>query len=108
MIAAEGEPWRDAGPSGIVDDGQLVGLTLDGRPVALCRVGGEVHAFADQCPHLGASLSAGALAGTYVECPAHYALFDVTTGRGTGGMACANLVIYPAREDAGRILVRLG
>ena len=49
--------------------------------VAIFRVGEAFYAIDDRCPHAGASLGEGALAGTVVTCPLHGFLVDVTTGR---------------------------
>jgi nitrite reductase/ring-hydroxylating ferredoxin subunit len=55
-------------------------VVASGRKVALFNVGGVFHAIDDTCPHRGASLWEGELAGTEVTCPWHGARFDVTTG----------------------------
>lgn len=51
-----------------------------GLDLAVFRVGEEVFAIADSCPHQGASLSNGKLQGHMVACPAHGLKFDVRTG----------------------------
>ncbi len=40
----------------------------------------EFYAFKDECGHQKSALSKGTLKGTAVECPLHFARFDVTTG----------------------------
>lgn len=49
--------------------------------IAIFRVGDDVYAIDDRCPHAGASLGEGPLAGTVVTCPWHGFMVDVTTGR---------------------------
>jgi 3-phenylpropionate/trans-cinnamate dioxygenase ferredoxin subunit len=58
--------------------GKLV--TINGRKIALFNVGGTICAIDDACPHKGASLAEGQIAGKEVVCPWHMARFDVTTG----------------------------
>ena len=50
------------------------------RIIALFRVGGEVHAVDDVCPHMGASLGSGYLEGDTITCPWHAWRFRVTDG----------------------------
>lgn len=48
--------------------------------VLIARVGGDVFAIEDACPHSGRSLCGGALDGAIVTCPGHAWQVDVTTG----------------------------
>jgi len=48
--------------------------------VGLFRVGNEVHAIENLCPHAGYPLSEGILEDCVVICPLHGWDFDVTTG----------------------------
>lgn len=51
---------------------QPLAVTLLGRAVVLWRdASGAAHAWADQCPHRGAKLSMGKIAGNRLECPYH-------------------------------------
>lgn len=49
--------------------------------VALFRVGDEVHAIDNACPHSGADLASGYIDGYRVACPWHYWQFDIRTGQ---------------------------
>jgi nitrite reductase (NADH) small subunit len=55
-----------------------------GKELALYHVAGRFHAIENFCPHRGAPLADGALAGHAVECDWHGWRFDVRTG------ACLN------------------
>jgi nitrite reductase/ring-hydroxylating ferredoxin subunit len=61
--------------------GQLLGVDVDGTPVAVANVDGRLYAIGDQCTHRGCSLSEGELSGTVVTCPCHGGQFDVTSGK---------------------------
>ena len=58
----------------------LVVRVHDRLRVALFRVGDEVYAIDDVCPHQSASLGRGRIRGCVVACPSHGFLVDVTTG----------------------------
>ena len=55
-------------------------VVIDGVGVGLYRVGDEVHAMEDACPHAGVPLSDGTLESGVVTCRAHGWPFDVRTG----------------------------
>ncbi|HRB13772.1 MAG TPA: Rieske (2Fe-2S) protein, partial [Vicinamibacteria bacterium] len=77
----------------------------DGSPrVALANVGGQVFAFEDRCPHLGAPLSRGALRGRTLVCPWHAWMIDVPTGEVRGGHGAA-VRRCPTRIREGRVEV---
>lgn len=62
----------------------------DGSPrVAIANVAGEVFAFEDRCPHLGAPLSRGGMRGRTLVCPWHAWMIDVPTGEVRGGRGAA-------------------
>ena len=56
-----------------------------GMDVALFRLGSEVFAVENTCPHQGASLAEGWLEGENVSCPWHAWCFELRTGRMTMG-----------------------
>ena len=60
--------------------GQLRGVDVDGTEVVVGRLGSEVFALADHCPHRDGQLSDGTLEGERLTCPLHGAVFDVRTG----------------------------
>jgi nitrite reductase/ring-hydroxylating ferredoxin subunit len=65
-------------------DGQLVPVEVEGHSVLVARVGDEVHAAVNKCPHLGFSLTKGPGGMRYddgvVQCPWHNSTFNVCTG----------------------------
>jgi len=60
--------------------GQLRAADVDGVELVLGRVGAEVSALADHCPHRDGQLSDGTLDGDRLTCPLHSAVFDLRTG----------------------------
>jgi 3-phenylpropionate/trans-cinnamate dioxygenase ferredoxin component len=81
-------------------------VRLGQRDVALFRVGAEVFALDNSCPHAGASLAAGKLNGRIVTCRAHGMRFDVATGC-MPGIAGLEVARYPVQLMGGRIHVRI-
>ena len=68
-----------------LEPGTLRGVVVDGARVCLARVGDEVFALADQCPHAAFPLSEGdLLADGRVQCAWHGARFDLRTGAACG------------------------
>ncbi len=63
-----------------VPEGQGLAVECNDEMVAIFRVGGEFHAIADACPHMGASLASGPLEADTVTCPWHAWRFRVTDG----------------------------
>ena len=77
-------------------EGSVRIVEIDGRRIGLYRVGDELFALADRCPHRGAPLCAGSVAtsidvrdgelvlGTpngILRCPWHKWEFDIASGR---------------------------
>lgn len=72
-------------------------VVIDGKPILVLNIKGEVFALSDTCPHRGASLARGILtghvtssapseyvytrSGEILRCPWHQWEFDVRTGR---------------------------
>ena len=79
---------------------------VDGKPIALFKVEGDVYALDDACPHQGSSLGMGRQDGAFVTCRAHGLCFDVRTGRmrGVNGL-CAKT--YRVQVVAGDVVVEI-
>jgi nitrite reductase/ring-hydroxylating ferredoxin subunit len=88
-------------------DGELAAYEVDGRFVAVARVGDEVYAFDDVCTHRGCSLSEGVLEGHEVVCPCHAGTFDVRTGEVVDGPPPEPVETFPARVADGGLFVDL-
>jgi nitrite reductase/ring-hydroxylating ferredoxin subunit len=88
-------------------DRDLIGVVHGNVRIALCCVDGGVFAISDICPHLAAHLSEGELVEGHIECPAHFALFDIRTGQSAGGPTDATLKTWPARIEGQSVLVDL-
>jgi 3-phenylpropionate/trans-cinnamate dioxygenase ferredoxin component len=85
----------------------VLGVEVDGVPVALVRTGGEVFALHDVCSHEEVPLSEGDVYDHTVECWLHGSCFDVRTGKPTGPPATKPVATYPVTIDGDDVLVAL-
>jgi len=90
-----------------LDEGELLGVEVDGEPVCLAKVHGAICAFTDNCTHISGPLSDGELDGEVLTCPWHGAQFNIRTGKVLRGPARADILTYPVRIDGQTILVGL-
>lgn len=87
--------------------GEIKQYTVEDRPVALCNVSGEFHAFEDICTHQFAHLSEGEFEGERVKCPLHGASFDVKTGEAKSLPAVKPVPKHEVKVEGGNIYVAL-
>jgi nitrite reductase (NADH) small subunit/3-phenylpropionate/trans-cinnamate dioxygenase ferredoxin subunit len=88
-------------------EGRGRAVNVEGRRVAVFRVGDRWSALQDACPHMGASLAEGRLVNGIVTCHWHGWRFDLETGRGAPparSWACART--YEVRLDGEDVLIR--
>ncbi len=80
------------------------GVTVEGHPIGLFLVDGEVYAVDDICVHKERNLSKGTLLGGQVICPGHQWRFDPSTGRPEDQEGCQ--ATYKVQvTDEGHVLV---
>ncbi len=73
--------------------------------IGLYRIGDDVFAMHNSCPHQGYPLSEGELDGTQIVCPAHLWAFDVCTGLGPGEIDEEALPRYQVAIEGDDVLV---
>jgi nitrite reductase/ring-hydroxylating ferredoxin subunit len=88
-------------------EGKPLQVWVDDRPLALCRVGDQVYAISDICTHQEFFLSEGKLEGNIIECAAHGARFDVTTGKVKRLPAFKSVKTFPVRIVDGEVQVQV-
>jgi toluene monooxygenase system ferredoxin subunit len=87
-------------------EGDMVGVGLGAVEILLVKVGDELRAYENRCPHQATPLSDGDLEAGVLTCSAHLWEFDACSGAGINP-AGARLVEYPVRIDDGVITVGL-
>ncbi|MDZ4392126.1 nitrite reductase small subunit NirD [Cypionkella sp.] len=97
--------WIDIGAlADIPAQGARVVRTAQGCVAVFRTAEDQVFAIDDACPHKGGPLSEGIVHGNAVTCPLHAWVFSLETGMAQGVDEGA-VQIYPARVEAGRILL---
>jgi len=90
-----------------IADGTALAIELDGKDVALVRVGGDVFAVEDMCSHAMVPLSEGDIEGCEIECWLHGSRFDVRTGAALNLPATEPVPTYATQIDGDVVLVDL-
>jgi nitrite reductase/ring-hydroxylating ferredoxin subunit len=72
----------------------------------LANVEGVFYALSDVCGHRNAPLSRGKLMGHLIECPLHFAQFDVRTGELVNGPVSTRVAIYQVRVEDDTVYVK--
>jgi nitrite reductase (NADH) small subunit len=81
-------------------------IQIAGTVVAVFRTRTGFVAFADSCPHMGASLADGRLLGKFVECAWHSWRFDLETGC-SDMRSWATIPIYEVKVEGNDVMLRL-
>jgi anthranilate 1,2-dioxygenase large subunit len=99
--------WQKVASLDDFGDRDVIGVEVAGTPIALFRLGDEVHATSGACTHEFALLADGFVETDdgSVECPLHQALFDIRTGKALCAPATENLKVYPVRIDGSDISI---
>ncbi len=108
-------------PAAELPAGTRLRTVIDGKPVLVLNIKGELFALSDTCPHRGASLANGILtghvvssepgeyvysrAGEILRCPWHAWEFDVRTGRSWCDPKRMRLALLDVKISAGAALV---
>jgi 3-phenylpropionate/trans-cinnamate dioxygenase ferredoxin subunit len=86
--------------------GQMKWVAIEGNRLVLANVEGSFYALRDVCGHRNAPLSRGKLQGYLIECPLHFAEFDVRTGELVNGPVSTGVPVYEVRVEGGTVYVR--
>jgi nitrite reductase/ring-hydroxylating ferredoxin subunit len=89
-----------------VAPGTMTFVAIERERIVLAHVEGRFYAMRDVCGHRNAPLSRGRLDGHVIECPLHFATFDVRTGKLIDGPVSADVPVYEARVEGDTVYVR--
>ena len=101
------ENWTDAAALDDVPEGDVIGVKVAGRDIALYEVEGEIYATDNVCTHGQARMSDGFLEGREIECPLHQGKFDVCTGQALCAPLTENIRTYAVKIENMRVMLRL-
>lgn len=82
-------------------------VEVDGNPVALCRIGEQVYALEDCCPHQGASFDGGEIDDDVLACPLHGWRANICTGQSLEAPSI-KIQMYETKIEDGQVYVKLG
>jgi naphthalene 1,2-dioxygenase ferredoxin component len=99
--------WVRAAGRRDLTEGEVLGVEVAGRSIALYVADDGIFATDNICTHAYACLSDGWLDGDVIECPLHAARFDIRTGKVLDPPATEDLKTYPVRVIGDEIQVRL-
>ena len=90
-------------------DGGAARFEVDGRRLAVVRLGVDVYVIGDTCSHADVSLSEGEVdeGDCTLECPKHGSAFDLTTGAPRSLPAVRPVPRYEASVVDGDVMVEL-
>jgi nitrite reductase/ring-hydroxylating ferredoxin subunit len=86
--------------------GQMKWVAVNGERRVLANVAGTFYAISDVCGHRNAPLSRGKLDGYLIECPLHYAQFDVRTGELVNGPVSNAVPIYQVCVEGDTVYIK--
>jgi nitrite reductase/ring-hydroxylating ferredoxin subunit len=103
-MSSSSGPWLSFSAENLSGDRAVV--EAGDRQIVVLRVGDELHAFDNACPHQGNPLVDGEVLGDVLECAYHGWRFDLGTGACLVGDESARR--YPVELVGGEIRIRLG
>jgi 3-phenylpropionate/trans-cinnamate dioxygenase ferredoxin component len=99
--------WIDAAALDEIEDEDVMRFDHAGQTYAIYRVDGDVYASEGLCTHEHVHLCDGLVMGHTIECPKHNGRFDIRDGKALCAPVCEKLKTYPAKVEAGRILIEV-
>ena len=91
---------------GDLKDGESGAITVNGKEIAIFRVGEQYFAIDDTCPHMGVSLAGGHVEDGIVTCPWHAWRFRLEDGAWADNPRI-KIGSYPARVVDGEVQVQV-
>jgi 3-phenylpropionate/trans-cinnamate dioxygenase ferredoxin subunit len=85
--------------------GERLFIEIDGKPIVIFNIAGNLYAIGDVCTHDDGPLGDGEVEGDEIVCPRHGARFDLRTGKVTSMPAVVDIPAYPVRVLDGVIEV---
>jgi nitrite reductase/ring-hydroxylating ferredoxin subunit len=86
--------------------GEMKFVAVERERIVLAHVEGGFYALRDVCGHRNAPLSRGQLEGCLIECPLHFAQFDIRTGKYVDGPLSADVPAYEVRVEGDTVYLK--
>ncbi|WP_028308050.1 Rieske (2Fe-2S) protein [Desulfitibacter alkalitolerans] len=81
-------------------------VKVEDKPIIVIKMGEELYALLNLCPHLGCAMHKGELEGYLIKCPCHDWLFDIRTGEFTAAPEI-RLPIYETKVEQGIVYINI-
>ena len=88
-----------------IPPGERLFFEVDGQPIVILNIGGELFAIDDVCTHDDGPLGDGEVEEGQIICPRHGARFDIRTGEVLSLPAVNSVSTYPIRVVDGEIKI---
>jgi nitrite reductase/ring-hydroxylating ferredoxin subunit len=100
--------WHEVATADQIVEGQAFAAEVGGNEIAIVRLGEDLFAIGNICPHQRDTLlSDGYLDGELIECPLHQSCFDVRTGKLLNAPAREDVPSYPVKTENNSVFVEL-
>ncbi|HTQ35384.1 MAG TPA: non-heme iron oxygenase ferredoxin subunit [Stellaceae bacterium] len=86
--------------------GEMKFVAVERERIVLAHLDEGFFALRDVCGHRNAPLSRGTLTGCIVECPLHFAQFDIRTGKYVDGPYSADVPAYECRVEGDTVYLK--
>jgi 3-phenylpropionate/trans-cinnamate dioxygenase ferredoxin subunit len=97
--------WHKIRLQKALENHKIIAITIADKTLCLVLKDNTVYAFAEICPHAGASLCEGWMdAKGQIVCPLHKYRYDPKNGRNVSGEGY-KLKTFPVKEDDGGLWV---
>ena len=90
-----------------IEEEDVLGVVLNGIPIAIYRLASGVYATQNRCTHQRTLLSRGFVFGEIIECPVHQGRFDIPSGCAKSDPVTEDLKTFEAKEEGGNIFVKV-
>lgn len=90
-----------------IPEDDVIGVSHEGKAIALYKSDGEVFATDDVCTHGQALLSDGFLEDGEIECPLHQGRFCIKSGKAMCAPLTEDIRTYPVRIDGEHVLLQI-
>ncbi|WP_421709156.1 non-heme iron oxygenase ferredoxin subunit [Algihabitans sp.] len=99
--------WHSVAKTSEVTDGEVIGVEVEGTPIAIYNLDGEYFATHNVCTHAFALLSDGYVDDGKVECPLHQGIFDIRSGKAEEGPVDEDLKTFTVKVEGDELFVQL-
>ena len=99
--------WHSVAKTSEVTDGEVIGVEVEGTPIAIYNLDGQYFATHNVCTHAFALLSDGYVDDGKIECPLHQGIFDIRSGKAEEGPVDEDLKTFAVKVEGDELFVEV-